>query len=1152
MQWELHLLKHLVNKKLPYLNNNPLYLLGEKYALERFGEINRQILKKCYFDDVILCRKVIHQLAFYGVVFRGGLYNYSILQTENDSLYLWKETDEGQFFRPAIPPHVLQKVKEYGILYEQDAIGLPLLSFVSCQGDFPFEQAFRDSGFIFITYEQFLVKIGCCPDDGDNVRAGKSGQFAGETIDALSVSPAANQPRPSGSDTWGQVLDELEALIKRPGGDGSRTTAELSETLRVLREKIEISQKNQAVEELIDTSGKIRLAGKVVDIPPVLRDRKISPLDFPTCRQVPEKLHKAGFTTWGELPFELDELLQDIAGVGPKTISKFVAIVNEIFAATFRVQAEAASLKITFGQLQVAIPSASSDARLTLLAEQCFSVAPVVELLAKRGISTFKDLPRDLASLELTMPSAQVFELFDSLCQLFAGPLTLKARIQAIIASILEIARKQSSKGSQRVLDIFRTKFRLSGEISNPTLQDVAGVLGITRERVRQILTRFWQKQLSQDNVSLKIMFDDINRLGGFIPLKHFAPEFDCLTQYERFIVTEAVRVSGLTIMASGLFLTTLTRRDYEAVFNELEEALRDSGECLLHPAAIERIVAAFIEKRGLHFSCQKALLRQVFADMLEPGNDGYRLKNLSKNEKILCVLKEYPQGLAVHKDADRFFDRLDKLFPTEFNKNDRYIYSSIATSPKALLWGWGIYIHRDNIQVNKEDLTAIVAWINGQFAEGIEKLSVNAAYHEFKAFMDEKGIPNEHALYSCLRYFYSQAFFMPKSPYLYPVHSGESKQNAEVLETFIRNKGQNISYTDLQAEFIDRRGWKEYALNQAITLSRQIIRTGRGEYGLTDLYPLVTRETLAPLAQFLEACLVNETQPINIRLVFTQRQVTCNQLKIGSDIALYALMEKFFADRFAFPQYPYIQEKDLATNIETGNVKQLDEYMKKLQNSVFRSELKKEFIEGRCWTAKALENALRANSEIFVLQYGNTAEYVHASVIGWTDKKQAQLEKRIQASLERFANAMIPYGNVLRDLFKPQRLPPLAAGIPWTVDLLKDRLKDCSFIKFIGTTKAIFVPIPNSYGINDDVGFLAFILRKEFQGAAEISQFQQRLAELNFSHHGEIPRPYKIMGEYLPYAFTANGIMLKESELVRSNLISPPVPLANQKKKWG
>jgi hypothetical protein len=1142
MQWELRLLKHLIKKKLPYLNNNPLYLLGEKYALERFGEINRQVLKKCYFDDVILCRKVIHQLAFYGVIFRGGLYNYSILQHENDSLYLWKETDEEQFFRPAIPPHVLQQAKEYGVFYEHDAIGLPLVSFLRCQEDFPFEHAFYDSGFRFLTYGQLLVRTGCCADGNGNIRDKNSGH--GEQAEGLAVladSTTADKLRPGGSDIWGQVLDDLEALIKKPGGEDSRTTAEICEMLGLLREKIENSQKSRAMEAVRDTAGKIRLDGKILAMPATLQDREIAAADFPTCRQIPAKLRKAGFATWGDLPFELDGLLRDIPGVGPKTIQKFIAIVNEFVAAAFRAQTEAASLKIALGDYRVAVPDASRDARLTVLAEQCFSVAPVVEVLAQMGVSTFNDLPADLASLEANVPPAQLFELFDSLCQMFAPDLTLKARIQSVIAAILDFARERNGKGIRRVLDIVEAKFRAADEINSPTLQEIAGALGVTRERVRQIFAQFWQKKLSQNHISLQRIADDINRLGGLIPLRHFIPDFDRLTQYEQFIIIEAIRSFGLTMIKAGFFWTTLIKRDYEAVFNELEAALQDGGECVFHPAAVERTVAAFVKRRGFHFSCQKALVRRVFTDMLETGENGYVLKRLSKSEKILCVLKEYPQGLAVHKDADRFFARLDTLFPAEFKKNDRYIYSSIVNSPKALLWGWGIYIHRDNIRIKRDDLRAVVDWINRQFAAGIEKLSVNAAFHEFEAFMGEKGIPSEHALYSCLRRFYSQAFFMPKSPYLYPVHSKEVKQNTEVLEAFIRNRGENVSYTQLQAEFVGRRGWKEYALNQAIVLSRQVIRTGRGEYGLGELYPLASRETLEPLARFLETCLAKAAGPLTIRLVFTRKRELCRQLMIGNDIALYALMEKFFAGRFVFPQYPHVQAGYEETDAAITNVKQLDDYMRDFQRSVFRSEMKKEFVERRYWTAKALENALRANPEIFVLQYGREAEYVHACVAGWSERKQEQLETQIQTGLEPFASGMTPYGNVRRDLLKPQSLPPLAAGISWTVDLLKDRLKDCPFIKFIGTTKAIFVPVPNRYGICDDIDFLAFILQTEFQGTAEISQFQRRLAELNFSHHGEIPRSYRLADEYLPFAFTASHIMLKEPRPVRESLPSPP-----------
>jgi hypothetical protein len=203
---------------------------------------------------------------------------------------------------------------------------------------------------------------------------------------------------------------------------------------------------------------------------------------------------------------------------------------------------------------------------------------------------------------------------------------------------------------------------------------------------------------------------------------------------------------------------------------------------------------------------------------------------------------------------------------------------------------------------------------------------------------------------------------------------------------------------------------------------------------------------------------------------------------------------------------------------------------MRKINNSIFRSELRKEFIEGRAWTDKAIENALRANSDIFILKRGAPTEYVHKAVIGWNKDKQIELEEQVRSSLERFKNGPVAYGNVLRDLFKPQSFPELEAGIPWTDDLLKELLKGCSFIEFIGTSKAIFVPVPNSCNIYDDKGFMEFILKNEFQGNANIFQFKERLAELSFSHNGEFPRSGKVDNQDLPYFISANDISINDS----------------------
>ncbi|VBB08861.1 Hypothetical protein LUCI_4144 [Lucifera butyrica] len=782
MHWEINLLKHLVNKELPRLNSNSLHLFGEKYGINYFGEINRQVLKKCYFDDVILCRNVLHQLAFYGVIFQGGLYNYSILENEDDSLYLWKDIAEEGIFNPPIPQHVLRKMKEYGIFFEKDAIGIPLLSLLKYQEDFPFQEVLSDYGFELLTYRQFLNKLGYYYPD---VRNTSNSANASAKFD----SSPGNPLRPAGCDAWGQVLDELETLLQGPDG---KSTSEICESLRRLREKIEISQKNKDVEELIDTAGKIRLDGKILEIPFGLLGKPIFLEKFSGCQQVPQKLTMLGYTKWNELPFDLDEELKKIAGIGPKTIKKFVAKVGEIFADARQTEANDLAVKISLGKLQVCLPQEKVAGSLTQLKSHQFDVTPALDILSAIGIRSFNDLPYKLENLGQWLPKFQIFEIFDSLCSVFSKNLTLESRIQFTISSILDIVNSRKCKGIQRVLSILETKFHMLQDKKNPSLKDIGNVFGISGERVRQILARFWRRELLRPDCFMESIIDDINRLGGLIPLEHFGTGFKDLSRFEQFIAGEVFNVFGLTVVVQDSLLTTLTKGDYGTVLNELETELQSVDVLPINKAVVEEIVKSLMSRRGFHPSGQKAILHITFRDMLMPGDNGFVLKKLSKSEKILYVLKEYSQGLAIYKEFDSFFARLDKLFPGDFHKDDRYIYSSVASSEKALLWGWGIYIHRDNIQINKKDLEKVVTWINRQFAGGLEKMSVSTAFNEFRNFMDEKSIPNEHALYSCLRYFYGQNFFMPKSPYLYPRF--ERKQNMEKLETFIKDRQHAIN----------------------------------------------------------------------------------------------------------------------------------------------------------------------------------------------------------------------------------------------------------------------------------------------------------------------------------------------------------------------
>jgi len=165
-----------------------------------------------------------------------------------------------------------------------------------------------------------------------------------------------------------------------------------------------------------------------------------------------------------------------------------------------------------------------------------------------------------------------------------------------------------------------------------------------------------------------------------------------------------------------------------------------------------------------------------------------YFYKFISKPEVIALLIKEhYPQGIAIYRDIKSFIsvcnaNGLQELVP----KNERAFIGMILRSQELVLWDWGVYINKSRINIDELLLNNVRDWLADKFDMGINRLSVWAAFSKFKEDCEKSNIPNEHALYSCLKIKYRSEFLFPKDPIICSLKARKRLNKCEILENYL------------------------------------------------------------------------------------------------------------------------------------------------------------------------------------------------------------------------------------------------------------------------------------------------------------------------------------------------------------------------------
>ncbi len=1184
---------HLLRHPLPKSNHNPLSVLADQNGLVTFEEVTPDVLRVLYAQNDAESRRlfwrVVGQMAFFGAIFTSPLLrSKNVLSDHRGCLFLWPHpsvrSEPMEWWGAA---SVRAQAADYGLIKREDAFGTALKALELLDPQFHVEPHLREAGFEMLS--------------ADEINAREIRGYVGAPNKPVSVA------------TNGSSLDQLSSSgvpAESPVLSGNPTT--VTETAR-------------------SRSTRFTVLDRELVLPATAQEVQISPEDLPNCPALARKLNEAGYTTWGSLPYELDDLLLGFKGVGKShlkkfsdsltviaaklskdveageeaalsqlmktaywqsvhvsvlrevpvssdTFSEFPHMVEKLWAAGFENLGDFTRVPDveTFLQgLEEDVPHEAGrfarvlDSRLDALKrvrsaktlwyrddfvvladwiqhvplnalndDKLTMLRGLAQKLSNAGYETLGDLP---ASLSLAVEdneetsSEEVTFLFDliALHSSRVGKGLGSFVLDPLVEYAVAIARSEVPEEYKehihwkRGWDLLQTRLDHQERGDKLTLAQMGEILGVTRERARQVQSETL-KALARPYAPVLAEVHALLQEPGyqFSPLRFFVSQTGGGARTE-LVLNYLLGTQKIHLNHRYGILSTFTTRERQRLLDRLEEQIRDrfEGE-IFTEEELAGLVDGFVEEEKLSAGAKSYLSRYATNEVLTILHDGRMGYRLTKERLAAHVLKEYcrrhPEGAALPRDAALFRQELDRIEPNVF-ANDRNFVATVQRSEKAVLWGRGTYTHLDVISVSPSDIEMVVRWIEQRFQWDVPHLSSRAAFFEFRSELEEAGVPNDYALYSCLRLFYPERFFLAEYPKIFPIWQTRNLSNSDLLKDHLRREGDQ-SFADLQAEFMDNRGWHLFQLSNTLMNTKSVVRVDRATYGLLGKHQTRGKKALSQLADYLESLLSDEVDSVSIKLLLDKRKATCVRLGIDNEYLLYSLMSVRFDGRFLFPQFPHVVKHSVVPETGVSNRGFVENFVREVGEPVLKEELQREFVGRRGWGERELNNSLLAltrGDQVLQLRGGPAAEFVHREVVGWDEDKQERFEAWVQDVAEDLNRREFPFGNVRRALLDQSRLPELR-GVRWTEDLLKTKLEKLETVLLLGSRRSIFVTYPNAAGVEDEEDFIAYVVTTEFGGATKIQALQDRLSELDpeisqlkrLGSKGDSDLPYHVIGD--------------------------------------
>ncbi len=842
---------------------------------------------------------------------------------------------------------------------------------------------------------------------------------------------------------------------------------------------------------------------------------------------------QAGIKTLRDLVQKTDVELLEYRNFGKKTLRETQKLLSRMNLSLGQKGAESSFPKVNIDDIKqyekLIIPI--SELSLSKRSLNCLREANIkmVACVVKRteeellkfknfGKKSLREIKERLAGLGLELGEefdCQKFQAFSATCSnrsshsLQAQELSLSQCLSYIGEKIIEPNSLKKHIKNRKMLEIIQSRFFLD---KKKTLEEIGKSLSITRERVRQL-----------ENGAINVLYDLLD-----MPNKRFVHQFANEIKEGRGIKVLENDSCAVSTLEFKLFNIILKRWDKKIEFDNVARFWLDKRnaslverldkellkKCILgnlySSDDIKKLAQYVLEHFNLPENSHLGLTRLISEHWFKKVQNQHAFKSISGVEICAGLIKEYyPKGIALYRDIDSFITLTKtKGYAELSDKNKRALIGYILRSDDLLLWDWGVYIHKDNIKIDQSLLEEVDKWLYGKFKPGVSRVSLWGAFSQLEKQCKARGIPNEHALYSCMKLKYGNKYHFLKVPHVYAHKVSEPIAIGETLEKYVKNADSIVEIKQIMNDL----GLKDYQITQHLLDSGKILQCENGRYIHEDKLNF-GKQDLRLMSDFV-AREVKLHKHISVRHIYEENVVTCKKCNVLDPRVLYSILSKKLYRNLFFPRFPYILEKD--HRIETDKRFSFNDLVNHFFDSkkrvVYYKELHDYFVKERRYPDSMVGNICYLCDN--VLQYAKGA-YISLETLNWTSDKLNQLEGIATKKFQDCCKAGHFYAEI--DVLLEETLPKIddLIDVSWQKKLLIELLERINTIRILGSMDSVYVVVPNANQIDTTEDLVCSILKKEFNGAANKDQFLKHLHALKITKvldHGG--RKYKIINE--------------------------------------
>ncbi|MDR0611655.1 MAG: hypothetical protein LBG58_16225 [Planctomycetaceae bacterium] len=365
--------------------------------------------------------------------------------------------------------------------------------------------------------------------------------------------------------------------------------------------------------------------------------------------------------------------------------------------------------------------------------------------------------------------------------------------------------------------------------VCGKTLEQIAQIYGITRERIRQIETNYKNQS---DLAAIHGLFAEVGQmlekslatLGGFAPIREITaqlaadnnwPEQDCTQSFVKFLLDRVIdkivnhgkgyySIKSYPCVKCGPLITQILSLTEEA---NQETVMRRKNflATLLNTCCSECVdLPPRISEHFLDWKClSDPLYFQLFSE-----DESFQLKGNSMQKRVVNVLKRSTHPLSVKEILDLIHYRLGEKRFTEKQVNTAATVLSIDQKDVFLWERGGVYAHRRHLPLDNPLLPAMEQKLK-RLLKKVKSpyISLYTIFDEYQSECIAAGIPSVHALHTCLKARDMLGVAFMRSPCISVTKERHERRNIDILEDWVAQKKNVVS----------NRALKHYALEIGI-----------------------------------------------------------------------------------------------------------------------------------------------------------------------------------------------------------------------------------------------------------------------------------------------------------------------------------------------